>query len=231
MSIVYPQPKFQAPSFQCPHCGAHAQMDWAQLHIRDDDPYEPTPSYVRTRLHQSICFSCKQPALWRQDVDDIFGTEVAKESGKLLHPQSLSSPLPHADLPSSCRADYDEARQIAEQSPRGAAALLRLCIQKICTELGRPETKIDQAIKALVAQGLPVQLQQALDTVRVIGNEAVHPGEMSARDHAEQVHILFSLVNIIVEQMITQPKKIAEIYGKLPQSKRDGITERDRPKG
>jgi hypothetical protein len=42
-----------------------------------------------------------------------------------------------------------------------------------------------------VQKGLDVQIQQALDTVRVIGNEAVHPGEMDVRDDPSLVGTLY----------------------------------------
>ena len=37
-------------------------------------------------------------------------------------------------------------------------------------------------VAKLVKKGLPVDVQQALDAVRVIGNEALHPGQMDLRD-------------------------------------------------
>ncbi len=77
----------------------------------------------------------------------------------------------------------------------------------------------------LVSKGLAVQVQQALDTVRVIGNNAVHAGKMDQADVEATVNQLFALVNIIVEQLVTQPKKIAELFGTLPEGARtdDGI--------
>jgi hypothetical protein len=42
-----------------------------------------------------------------------------------------------------------------------------------------------------------------LDSVRVIGNDAVHPGVMELRDDKELVLKLFRILNIIVEETIT----------------------------
>lgn len=50
-------------------------------------------------------------------------------------------------------------------------------------------------------------LQQALDSVRVIGNEAVHPGTMDLRDDVFTVLSLFGLVNFIVQKAITDEEK------------------------
>jgi hypothetical protein len=82
-------------------------------------------------------------------------------------------------------------------SPRSSAALLRLAIQKLCKHLGFPGDNINADIKAMVGQGLAVQVQRALDIVRVIGNEQVHPGVLDVRDDPEMATRLFELVNFI----------------------------------
>ena len=79
----------------------------------------------------------------------------------------------------------------------------------------------------LVQKGLPAELQQALDIVRVTGNHAVHPGLMDLNDDREMVGGLFALVNTVAEEMISRPKAIREMYAKLPQQDRDKIAKRD----
>jgi len=70
-------------------------------------------------------------------------------------------------------------------------------------------------------------IQQAFDAVRVIGNESVHPGQIDLRDNPDTAFQLFNLVNFIVQEMITKPHQIQEIYNKLPQGKLQQIEERD----
>ncbi|MBW7567096.1 DUF4145 domain-containing protein [Chromobacterium subtsugae] len=123
-----------------------------------------------------------------------------------------------------------EAREIALQSPRAAAALLRLLVEKLAQQFGEPENTIDKNIGLMVQKGLPAALQKAFDSVRVIGNAAVHPGIMDIDDNPDVVTSLFKLVNIIVEKMITEPKEIDAVFELLPDSRKAGIAARDKPK-
>jgi hypothetical protein len=145
----------------------------------------------------------------------------------MIYPDVYTAPTPNQDLPKNCAVDYLEARAIAAKSPRGAAALLRLCIQKLCIELGEGGKNINNDIASLVTKGLPQRIQQALDVVRVVGNNAVHPGEISVEDKSQTVTALFSLVNLIVENQITQPKQVAELFEALPNGAKSAIARRD----
>lgn len=167
-------------------------------------------------LNLSLCFACKGVAVWVHD--------------RLIFPIAMEADLPSPDLPDNVRIDYEEASRIVGLSPRGAAALLRLAIQKLCAFLGEKGKNIDDDIASLVRKGLLPVVQQSLDSLRVIGNEAVHPGMMDLKDDRDTASQLFKLVNIIAEQMISSPKQANEVYAKLPQHKRDAIEKRDRKK-
>jgi hypothetical protein len=70
--------------------------------------------------------------------------------------------------------------------------------------------------------------QQALDTVRVIGTNAVHPlMALDLRDDAELATKLFTLINGIVEDTISRPKAVAAIYSALPERQLKEIEVRD----
>ena len=169
-------------------------------------PYNP-PSLENVFV--SHCYTCGKPAIWLHD--------------RLIYPPIMTGPTPNPDLSDDVQRDYEEARRILDQSPRGAAALLRLAVEKICIELGAQGGTIDQRIASLVSKGLPEEVQQALDAVRVIGNEAIHPGQVDIRDDRESASKLFELVNFIVYDRITRPKQIAGVYGMIPESKRKAI--------
>jgi len=162
----------------------------------------------------SRCFNCDDIAIW--------------VGSGMVYPMRGDAPLPNPDLPDHIRLDFDEAGRILGLSPRGAAALLRLAIQKLCHHLGETDETIDKNIKSLVAKGLDVRIQQALDIVRVVGNEAVHPGQLDLRDDIETATKLFGLVNLITDVLISQPKHIAALYNGLPANKLEGIKARDK---
>lgn len=145
----------------------------------------------------------------------------------MIYPNYSGIEPPNQDLDKGIQDDYMEAAGILQKSPRGAAALLRLAIQKLCTQLGETGKDINEDIKNLVVKGLPVKVQQSLDAVRVIGNEAVHPGQLDLKDDSKTAASLFKLLNFIAEKMITEPKEIDAIYAKIPDSKKEGIEKRD----
>ena len=137
-------------------------------------------------------------------------------------------PAANADLPEHIQKDYEEAKSILHLSPRGAAALLRLCVQQICISLGEPGQNLNKDIGSLVKNGLSIEVQRALDIVRVIGNNAVHPGALDLKDDKETVKSLLLLVNLIADSLISLPKRVGEMYDSLPQGAIEAIENRDK---
>jgi len=171
-----------------------------------------TRNYV-SNVSFSRCFNCERTTLWVGD--------------RPVWPYAVRGIAPSEDMPSEVRADFEEAAAIVDASPRGAAALLRLAVQKLCAFLGGSGKNINEDIAAMVAKGLDVRVQRALDVVRVVGNNAVHPGEIDLRDNRDTASQLFGLVNIIVGAMITQPAEIEKLYGALPPGALAAIERRD----
>jgi Domain of unknown function (DUF4145) len=171
--------------------------------------------YLLTNVTVSQCYSCNRLAIWLADT--------------LLYPSQGLLIEPHEDMPPEVRGYFLEAASIVDRSPRGAAALLRLAVQSLMPSLGQSGTNLSADIGALVKRGLDPRVQQALDTVRVIGNHSVHPGKIDIKDNKATAISLFDLINFIVENQIAAPRRINAIYDKLPTdavaaiAKRDGV--------
>jgi hypothetical protein len=75
-------------------------------------------------VHVSECYSCGRLAIWHHQA--------------VIYPPQRYEVEASPDLPGDIRRDFDEARTIVNLSPRGVAALLRLCVQKLCIHLGKP---------------------------------------------------------------------------------------------
>lgn len=126
------------------------------------------------------------------------------------------------------RAEFLQAASIVDVSPKGAAALLRLAVERLMPHLEVEGKDINACIGLLVAKGLDSRIQQALDVLRVIGNQAAHPGQIDLKDDEDTALKLFDLVNLIVQALITTPKQINSMFESLPKNARDGIQKRDR---
>jgi len=163
----------------------------------------------------SICMNagCRNPTVWHRD--------------EMLYPVAGGVEPPNPDLEEGIRRDYLEAASVVSRSPRAAAALLRLCVQKLCKQLGLPGKKIDDDIAELVKKGLDPDIQRALDTLRVIGNAAVHPLQMDVSDDTQTARALFPLVNFIADRMISHAAKLSKLYESLPERAREAIRRRD----
>lgn len=235
MSNGYKAPSVAELAFTCPHCGVYARHRWFLLGLSPMTSEATPAAMIGTNLPKdriainfgrgigcssyfdnvfsSSCAHCGQVLLWLYD--------------KVLWPTHGSAPPPTQDLPDDIKRDYEEAASIATLSPRGAAAILRLCVQKLCAHLGEKGHNIDADIAALVRKGLDPRVQQMLDVVRVIGNNAVHPGKMDITDDQETVGKLFGLINMITFAMITHPKEVDAMYNTLPATNLAAIQQRD----
>lgn len=208
--IPYKAPQFNESSYNCPFCNAFARQIWNDTYyILMGSGYRALPE-----IKMCTCSHCTKNSFWHNEI--------------MIFPNFQGIEPANQDLIQEIQSDYLEAAEILLRSPRGAAALLRLSIQKLCIQLGEKGKDINTDIGNLVKRGLPAKVQESLDVLRVIGNEAVHPGEMDLRDDVEIASSLFRLVNFIAEKMITEPREIEEIYNKIPESKKEQISQRDK---
>jgi hypothetical protein len=204
----YIPPKFKLTSFNCPTCGAYSRQYWFNVSYYSSG-YSDLPD-----IKVAFCEHCHTMNYWHRE--------------KMIIPDIGGVSLPNPDLPADVIEDYNEARSILSRSSRGSAALLRLAMQKLCIHLGESGKNINTDIANLVKKGLPIKIQQSLDIVRVIGNNAVHPGQIDLKDNYELTILLFGLINLIADVMISQPKHIEQLYGTLPENLVKAIEERDK---
>ncbi|MBL7789272.1 MAG: DUF4145 domain-containing protein [Chitinophagales bacterium] len=215
----YTPAKFEEDKFHCPNCGTYAEQIWS---IESVSTYQykkangswENSAYRLYGLNSAQCSYCENFSLW-----------LNKE---MIYPISGNVEQPNSDLSEDIVLLYNEAKKIVNLSPRGASALLRLALQKLCIELGEKGKNINDDIASLVKKGLPATIQKALDTIRVVGNNAVHPGQIDFDDKLDVAFVLFKYINIIANHFITIPKSIDEGYELLlPQKDKENIEKRD----
>lgn len=210
--IVYPS--FKSSAFNCPHCRAYSAQHWYRINY--GDWHETLEGW-----YIAICEHCKNYSIWF-GLDDWAMTQI--------YPPSTMIESPNEDLNENIKKLYIEASEIKDKSPRAAAALLRLALQELCIQLGENGKNINDDISSLVQKGLTPHVQKALDSLRVIGNNAVHPGIIDFDDNIGIVNSLFKMINFIANQTITHQKEIDNLYNYLPEKALNAIKERDKNK-
>ena len=232
----YQEPKLCVKKFTCPHCGVLAQQSWKNRIEVTNYFIDGLNNYVffyRNKLEKwdeevvrdfcksfssnfkkleheifplglnlSTCRSCEQFTVWIED--------------KIIFPKQSLMPEPNEDLEEDIKLLYREASNIFHDSPRAAAALLRVCIEKLCQSLEPQKGSLHDCINKLSKKrGLNSHLVNTLHICRVIGNEAVHPGTIDFEEDSDKVKFLFFLVNDIADELVSKPKKIQESYGHI----------------
>lgn len=242
-------PKLEEAKFQCPHCNTMATQKWFnannassgiigiirhlylnyRVNIADYSQQEILRflDHINSDLNRNIyslipdkvsvanCSSCNEFTLWVNE--------------DIVYPKSILLPLPNADLNDNIKELYLEASSILIDSPKGATALLRLALQELLKQVGKSGANINNDIKELVSEGLSPKIQQALDLLRVIGNNAVHPGQINFKDNSNVAHKLFGILNFIAEELISKPKELESLYSDLiPDDTKTHINQRDK---
>lgn len=212
-------PKFKLDAFHCPQCGTYAHMKWEELLNRQGR---------LSFYYEATCAKCNESSLWRVTSHQKTDWGRYDEEGELTYPDFGNSALPENDMPEDVKADYIEASRIFSRSPRGAAALLRLALQKLCQHLGELGKNINDDIRNLAAKNiLPPLVVKVADTVRITGNNAVHPGEMTDEDFDHVASKMFDLLNFIVKKGISEPRELESLYSKIPEKPRNEAEAKD----
>lgn len=213
MPVPFVTPDMTLHAFNCPHCGAYAEQKRHALH------YAAADGSGQASRHNSLILNCKHcsnQSIW---IDAL-----------MVFPVALTAPSAHPAMPATIDSVFQEARAVTAASPRAAAALLRLCIEELADELGAPGDDLTKKVSWLVAaKGLDPGIAQVLHAVRVVGNNAVHPGQiaLSGEDSGEIALALFKAVNEIVEELIARPAERQKLWELLPEAERKRATQSD----
>lgn len=241
-------PEYGSKKFKCPHCYVIAQQEWFnssklssiitgvyhhifldyRLKIQDYQQNaiktylnfvnKQFPDQIKLLLSSSIsiakCQACNNFSIWVNE--------------KIVYPKNIPIDPPNDDLKDEIISLYNEAAKIFIDSPKGATALLRLALQMLLIQIGKEGKNINNDIKELVSEGLSPKIQKALDLLRVIGNNAVHPGQINLDDNKEIAFKLFKILNMIADEMITKPNEIDKLYNDIvPEETKEHISQRD----
>lgn len=231
--IKYVAPTYCKDSYNCPRCEVRAPQKWYKV---KQPQYGQAPfvvPYASADFNESldhgfqyswsigisICQHCFEYSIW--------------ERGVLIYPVQTDLPLPkaHNDMPDEVKVIYEEATKVFQHSPRAAAALLRLSIETMIPLLEEYEikkSKLNTMIGLLVKKGIPEHIQQGLDTIRIYGNEGIHPSEIVVNEDEEFVFYMFELINDMIEELITRKNRIRQAYARIPAIKIKGILNRDK---
>lgn len=244
-------PKYRDSKFHCSHCNTIATQEWFDaddvgsttiniinhlylnyrssiesfyqkpiiqfLNVIDNELQKNLYQFCPKGFSVATCSSCEEFTLWVNE--------------EIIYPKKTTVPPPNEDLDENIKTLYLEASNILIDSPKGATALLRLALQMLLKQIGKDGKKINDDIKELVSEGLSPTIQQALDLLRVIGNNAVHPGQINLDDNAEIAQKLFSILNFIADELITKPKELEKLYADLiPLETQEYIRQRDKQK-
>ena len=142
MNKIVP-PSFKESSFNCPHCNAFSHQIWKETSFFNRGGHQDVEG-----LTISFCSHCDDFSIWLNK--------------KMISPDITAIQKPNPDLEQDIIDDYLEATSIVNKSPRGAVALLRLSIQKLCKQLGEDGKNINNDIASLVQKGLPPTIKKLL---------------------------------------------------------------------
>src|SRR5690606_2135496 len=121
MKGQYISPALDLGAFNCAHCQVYSHQDWYYLRAAET-PDGYGRQHVDKKFKVSYCERCGGNTIWQ-------GQNIIYPHNSIVEPANT-------DLPPDIIEDYNEAAMTLNISPRSAAALLRLAIQKLCKFLG-----------------------------------------------------------------------------------------------
>lgn len=226
------------PRFSCPNCSIKTAHTVVSNKINTqyyDDEYHYTyvhaaecltcegTSYIFEHSVTTTSFGQLNESLitWSKNKDSIVRDPTGQplsiefiESQYVIEPKGFSDvPTPNSDLSAETIKLYNEAAAVLAVSPRAATALLRVTFETLLKkDLNLPGKTINDMINNLYSTDIPDEMLIALHFVRIVGNAADHikPGliQLESKDGVETAKTLFSIINYIADEKITQKNKL-----------------------
>lgn len=227
-------PRFKADSFTCPRCDALAAQKWFDLlgvvgngsatSLMDRERMMASTSGPRFRSPHwsaSECLACQDKSIWLDDV--------------LVYPDPRNAPIgdeqePHEEMPEDAAVLFREAVAVLPFSRRAAAALCRASMERLVKVVDPgcpPRTPLDERLARLESR-VSTSTIDLLNVLRHVGNTALHGGKegdgsaviyIDEEDHTI-AETFFLAINTLVDELITKPRRSAELYGSLPEGVR-----------
>lgn len=203
---------------RCPHC-----VTEIHLTIQISDPILDATARPKIRAWDvsfGLCPACDKPIVFLRYGTSMQMMRIVEE--KLVYPQTTQRPALVPEIPEWARQDFEEAAAIVKISPRASAALSRRTLQTILREVhGIEKRSLSEEIAAFINDsGVPSDIADAIDAVRVIGNFAAHPvkdattGEISEVE-PEEAEWLLDVLEALFDYSFVQPKKLKARQEKL----------------
>jgi hypothetical protein len=225
----YIEPQLGTESFSCSHCNTVAHQDWYSLFLKPENAAEVrvlTPEGVTVSTLRQGDAQRDNIKEIDQFVERLKKNELTYEYQKHPHPLKVKMANLHISNCHSCNGfslwvggllvfptridktpelveeDLEEAAAILNKFPRGATALMRVCIQKLVPLLEDNGKELNQRVSSLVRKGLEMEIQQAMDVLQVLRSDSTQLNPLgSEADRETALRFLDSLKEVLERRM------------------------------
>jgi hypothetical protein len=222
MASTFPEPKFGAESFSCPHCDAVAHHEWYSLFLKPEkaadldiltpegvserDGISELEQFVQRLRNNELTYEYqKHPQPMKVRMANLHVSRCNQCNGFAIWVSSeLVFPRQTGKMPELAEQDLEEAATVLKKSPVGSAALMRLCIQKLVPLLSQNGKGLDEHISSLVRKGLEVEIQQAMGVLEVIQNDPARLTKLESEEEQEMALKFFDSLKAILERRAPQ---------------------------
>jgi hypothetical protein len=190
-------------------------------HLKDNVlayEYQEHPRNLKVKLlnlHVSRCYNCKGFTVWVRD-QLVFPVRRVEPRANIVVEGEFEEAVVDVQAPAEniqqsdeqvqdeASEDFEEAAAFLNKSPGAAAALIRVCIQKMMPLLKQTGKNLDENIALLVRKGLEVEIRQATDVLQVIRK---NPAQESHVDLRDETAIATALKEIVERRMLKDPSR------------------------